>query len=447
MTEDIISVLSGIPGLRVAARTSSFALKGKYDDVRKMGRELGVASVLDGSVRQVGQRLRVTAQLIDVATGYNLWSERWDRDLADVFAVQDEIAQAIATTLKPRLSGTQSPSPDVRETLRKAAEQRPRDVAAYDRFLKGRYYWNQRRMLEATEELEAAVDRDPEFDEAYTALAETWAVWGYYGGMPPWECWARARAALDRAEELAPDSPSVLLCLGVLEYYYGWDSARAEDLFRRTIAANPTGAEAYFWLPMCIGWSGRTDEARKIAREGMRLEPHSANSRAAIGWPLFAAELFDEALVELATAVSLGEAPFALWSYGMALSLVGRHDEAIATQRRTVELTGSRYTYYKAMLGSALAMGGRVEEARAVLAELDAFAAKQYVPPYDRAIVLVSLGDDDAALECLESAYDERNAFLWARIHFPQFKRLAGFPRFKAIEARLARRAPIMPWS
>jgi serine/threonine-protein kinase len=455
MTEDIISVLSGIPGLRVAARTSSFALKGKFDDVKKMGRELGVASVLDGSVRQAGQRLRVTAQLIDVASGYNLWSERWDRDLADVFAVQDEIAQAIAATLKPRLSGAQSPSPDVRESLRKVAAQRPRDVAAYDRLLKGRYFWNQRRMLEATEELEAAVDKDPDFDEAYTALGETWAVWGFYGGVPTWECWARARAAVDRAEEIAPDSPAVLLCRGVLEYYYGWNNVRTEQLFRRTIAANPTGAEAYFWLAMCIGWDigptgskGRTEEAVKLARDGVRLEPHSPNSRAAVGWPLVAADRYDEAAAEFAAAVALGDAPFALWCHGMLLSMLGRHDEAIAVQRRTVEITGDRYTYYKAMLGSAFALGGRVEEARNVLAELDAYSAKQYVPPFDRAIVLASLpGDEDAALDNLERAYDERNAFMWARIHFPQFKRLGGLPRFKALEERLGRRAPSLVWS
>jgi serine/threonine-protein kinase len=446
MTEDIISVLSGVAGLRVAARTSSFALRGKHDDVRKIGQELGVASVLDGSVLQVGQRLRVTAQLIDVASGYNLWSERWDRDLADVFAVQDEIAHAIAATLKPRLSGALSPSPDLRDTLKKAAEQRPRDVVAYDRYLKGRYFWNQRRLQEATEELKAAVEREPDFDEAHTALGETWAVWGFYGGVPTWECWARARAAVECAEELAPDSPSVLLCLGVVEYYYGWNSTRAEQLFRQSIARNPTGAEAYFWLALCIAFGGQTDEALTIAREGVRLEPHSPNSRAAVGWALLAARRHEEGAAELASANALGDAPFALWSHGMALSMLGRHDEAVAAHRRAVELAGGRYSHYTALLGSALALAGHAVEARSILGELEARATKEYVPEFDRALVLASLGDDERALDALEHAYEQRNALLWERIRFPPFKQLATSARFKVLEEKLARRAPTVVW-
>jgi TolB-like protein len=282
MTEDVIAALSAIPGLRVAARTSSFAFRDKGNDIRRIGTELSVATVLDGSVRHAGQRLRVTAQLIDVATGYNLWSERWDRDLADVFAVQDELARAIATSFRsrlPALSGTPSGTDAPPARL---VDPATRDVAAYDRYLKGRYFWNRRRLHEAIAEFQAAVERDPDFDEAYTALSEAWAVWGFYGGLPTWEGWARGRAAAERAEELTPDAASVPLCLGVLEHYYGWNSAREERLFRLAIARNSTSAEAHFWLALCLGVTRRTDEALAYAREGVRLEPHSANNRAAV---------------------------------------------------------------------------------------------------------------------------------------------------------------------
>jgi serine/threonine protein kinase/tetratricopeptide (TPR) repeat protein len=444
MTEDVISALSAVPGLRVAARTSSFSFRGKNDDVRRIGSELGVATVLDGSVRTAGQRLRVTAQLIDVATGYNLWSERWDRDLADVFAVQDELARAIAGTLSARLPGASSASGSQIQPAKLVAPT-TRDVGAYDRYLKGRYFWNRRRLHEAITELEAAVTLDPDFTDAHTALAEGWAVWGFYGGIPTWESWARARAAAERAEEIAPDSASVLLCFGVLDYYYGWNSAHAEKYLRLAIAHNPTSAEAHFWLALCIGVGGRVDESLAVAWEGVKLEPHSPNNRAATAWPLLMVGRFEEAAVESAAAVALGDSPFALWSHGLVLSALGRHEDAIAVHREAVQLTGGRYSYYTALLANALAHGGHADEARSLLRELDELAAKQHVPAFDRALVLEALGEDDAALDALERALHERNAFLWARLHFPCLRRIAHLPRFRAIAAQLALRAPLAP--
>lgn len=450
MTEDVIAALSAVPGLRVAARTSSFSFRGKSDDVRKIGSDLGVATVLDGSVRTAGQRLRVTAQLIDVASGYNLWSERWDRDLADVFAVQDELARAIANTLRARLPGssTGSGTPAVG-----GSESQPgrlvapatRDVRAYDRYLKGRYFWGRRRFHEAITEFEAAVALDPELADAYTELAEAWAAWGFYGGIPTWESWARARAAAERAEEIAPDSASVPLCFGVLDYYYGWNSARAEQYLRLAIARDSSSADAHFWLALCLGMVGRVDESLAVGWEGVRLEPHSPNNRAALAWPLLMAGRFAEATVETAAAIALGDSPFALWSHGAGLSALGRHTEAIAVHRQAVELTGGRYSHYTALLAHAYGHSGNVDEARRLLRELDERAATQYVPPYDRALVLEAVGEDDAALDALERALHERNTFLWARLHFPGWRRLASHPRFKALVVQLARRAPIAP--
>ena len=236
----------------------------------------------------------------------------------------------------------------------------------------------------------------------------------------------------------------MLLCNGLLEYYYGWNNARSERYLRLAIARDPTIAESYFWLALCIGTSGRLDDGLTCAREGARLEPHSANNRAAVGWPLLMVGRYEEAAAELAAAVSLGESPFALWSHGMSLTALGRHADAIAAHRAAVELTGGRYSYYLALLAAALALGGHTDEARSMLAELDARGAREYVPPFDRAVVLTALGDDELALDALERAYEERNAFLWARIHFPQLRRLAASPRYRALAERLARRAPVV---
>jgi serine/threonine-protein kinase len=444
MTEEIIGALSRVAGLRVAARTSSFAFRGKDDDVRRIGRELGVATVLDGSVRQAGQRLRVAAQLIDVASGYNLWSERWDRDMADVFAVQDEIARAIAATFQPRLLGSAAASGDRLEALLGGlVSPGTRNVEAYDRYLKGRYFWNRRRLEEAIPELEAAVALDPEFAEAWTALSEGWAVWGFYGGLPTWEAWARGRAAADRAEELSPESASVPLSQGVLEHYYGWNTVREQRLFRLAIERNPAGAEAYFWLSLCVGVAGQVEEGLAAAREAARLEPHSGNIRTVGGWPWLVAKEYEKAAAEFAAAVAIDESPFALWSYGLALTPLGRHDEAIAAHRKAGEVTGGRYSHYTALLAGALAEAGQTEEARAILAELDARTGREYVPPYDRAVVLAGLGEEEAALGELERAHRERNALLWARIYFPNWRKLSGVPRFRALAERLGRRAPV----
>ena len=182
-----------------------------------------------------------------------------------------------------------------------------------------------------------------------------------------------------------------------------------------------------------------------VARAGVRLEPHSANNRAAVAWPLLMVGRFAESTDETAAAIALGDSPFALWSHGLGLSALGRHTEAIAVHRQAVQLTGGRYSYYTALLANALGHSGDLAEARKLLHELDARAATQYVPPYDRALVLEGLGEDDAALDALERALHERNAFLWARLHFPGWRRLASHPRFRALTAELARRAPIAP--
>jgi tetratricopeptide (TPR) repeat protein len=234
------------------------------------------------------------------------------------------------------------------------------------------------------------------------------------------------------------------LSLGILEHYYGWNLAREERLFRLALARDPVSAEVYFWLAICLALAGRVDEAVQFAREGARLEPHSANNRAALGWPLFISHRHEEAAAEFKAAVALGDAPFAVWSNGMALSTLGRHDEAIAAHRKAIDLTGGRYSYYTALLADALAQGGRIDEARVLVRDLDERATREYVPWFDRAIAQASLGSDDAVLTALERACQDRNALMWSRIHsFPQLQRLRETPRFRALAEQLAMRAPV----
>jgi serine/threonine protein kinase/tetratricopeptide (TPR) repeat protein len=436
ITEEITNALTSVASLRVAARTSSFAFKGRDVDVRQIGRELGVRTVLEGSVRQAGQRLRITAQLVDVSNGYHIWSERYDREMQDVFAVQDEIARTIVAKLSPKLLGVPE------EPLIEAPTS---DVAAYDLYLKGRFLWNVRRPKAAIEQFEAAIARDPRYAAAHLGIADSYSVWGFYGGIPTWEAYARARAAAEKAQELAPDSPEVHRSLGIIEHYYGWDVAREERELRLAIAANPRDSDAHFWLALCLCLcSGKEDDARSVARQGVALEPHSGNAQTALGWVPAARRRWAEALPDFEKAVETSPtAVFPLWSLGYAQHQLGRFDDAVKTLARVVQVTDRAHFYEMALYGAALRGAGRTEEAGAVLAELESRATREYVPPLDRALLLSAFGRREDALQQLERAYEERNALMWFRIHLPYFDPLATEPRYRALAEKLARLAPV----
>ena len=433
MTEEIINSLAAVPALQVAARTTSFAFKGRNEDIRRIGRELGVALMLEGSVRQSGSRLRVTAQLINVENGYQLWSNRWDRDLADVFAVQDEIAQAIASTLKVRI-----------ESEDKGGAGRTENLEAYDRYLKGTYLWGQRRAEEAIVELKASVEIDPDFADAHTALADAWAVRGYYGGVPTWEAWSRARAAVDEAERIAPDSAGVALSRGILEHYYGWNSAQHEHFCRLAAERNPKSADPWSWLAIGYAAAGRMKDAADAGARGIELEPHHANVRTSQAWGYIFGGEYETAARLLEKAVEVGpNAGYARWSHGLALRYGGHVAESVAIFERLVDASHGKIALYVSLLGAALAEAGEKSRAEEILASLIARRSDgDYVPSIDLATVHVALGDHDAALDALERGREERNGLMWGRIHMHDFIPLRTHPRWQALAQRLGRTAP-----
>jgi tetratricopeptide (TPR) repeat protein len=418
----------------VAARTTSFAFKGRNEDIRRIGRELGVAMMLEGSVRQSGSRLRVTAQLINVENGYQLWSNRWDRDLADVFAVQDEIAQAIATTLKVRIVDRDG----------NANTGRTENLEAYDRYLKGTYLWGQRRAQEAIVELKASVEIDPDFADAHTALADAWAVRGYYGGVPTWEAWSRARAAVDEAERIAPDSAGVALSRGILEHYYGWNVTRLEHFCRLAIERNPKSADPWSWLAIGYAASGRRDDAFEAGARGIALEPHHPNVRTSQAWAYLFSNEYETGARLLEKAIEVGpNAGYAQWSYGMALRYGGHANESVAIFERLVDDSNSNVPLYVSLLGAAFADAGEKSRAEEILANLIGRRRDgSYVPSIDLATIHVALGDHEAALDALERGREERNGLMWGRIHMHEFIPLRTHPRWIALAQRLGRTAP-----
>lgn len=435
MTEEIINSISNIPTLQVAARTSSFAFKGREDDVRKIGRQLGVAMVMEGSVRHVGTRLRVSAQLITVDTGYQVWSERWDRDLSDVFAVQDEIAQAIAATFKLRLVESDE-----------APDRGTQNVEAYDRYLKGRYLLTLRRAGEAIDEFQAAIDIDPDFADAHTALADGWAIRGFYGGVPTWEAWARAAAAVDEAERSSPNSAGVPLSRALLQHYYGWNTAREEEFCRLAIERSPKSAEGWNWLGLCLGLLGRTRDALEATGRGIELEPFHVNIRTSSAWAHLIIGDYDSGERIVRKALDFDpNAAYALWTHGIALRCLGEHAQSVNLFERLVERSSRRLSFYLAYLVASLAAAGERSRAEEVAQELITRRASNsgYVTPLDLATAHVALGDDGAALDALEQAREERNALLWSRIYFPEYTELRSHARWQALAARLGRSAPV----
>jgi len=423
ITEDILGALARTEGLHVAARTSSFAFRGRDEDVRRIGAQLGVATVLEGSVRLAGQRLRLTAQLVDVATGFHLWSERFDRTLEDVFAVQDEIAAAIAQTLRVKL-------------LSRAAG--TRDVEAYDLFLKGRYYLGRRCLTDAIPPLERAVERDPAFVSARTELADAYAMRGFYGGLDTREAYARARDAAEEARRLEPQSSDVHLTLGILEHYYGWDLDAEERHLKNAYERDPQSATSLSWLALCLASVPRLPEAMDAVRRALELEPHAANHWCTLGWVHYHAGAFDDAAREQARAVSLDpHALFPAWSLGVTHLARGAHDEALKALT-TALAVGGQQSDTLSLLGAAYAEAGQEAGARQVLQELTERSAREYVAPLFFAQVQAPLGELDSAFGSLEEGVRHRNAFLHSKVRwYGFFRNVRVDPRFPALDASL----------
>ncbi|MEP6472016.1 MAG: protein kinase, partial [Acidobacteriota bacterium] len=405
ITEEIINALTKVEALRVASRTSAFAFKGKDEDIRRIGEQLGVRTVLEGSVRRAGSRLRITAELISVGDGYNLWSERYDREMEDVFAIQDEIALAIANTLKVRLLAA-----DEGAILARGTE----DFEAYNHFLKGKYFFNRRVPREAIAEFEAAIARDPGYAAAHTGLADAYCIFGFYGGIPTLEAFAKARAAASKAHDLEPESAEAHLSLGLVEHYYGWDFDKEEREFRRAIQLAPRSGSAYSWLGLLLAFSESPDEALEMARRGTQLEPLSPNAQTNVAWRYFAERRLVEAERNLRRALELDpDALYPLWACALVLQMQEKHEESVSMLEKAVTLTERAQTWYLGLLGGSYGAAGRRTDALRILQELLDRSAREYVAPFHVAFIHLGLGDDDAAIGALELAVEQRNALAW----------------------------------
>jgi serine/threonine-protein kinase len=403
MTEELINALTRVEGLRVASRTSAFAYKGKDADIREIGQRLNVGAVLEGSVRRAGTRLRITAQLISVNDGYHMWSETYDRQLADVFDVQDELSRSIVSTLRPKLLGAPS-EPIVLP---------PTDnLEAYTLYLKGRYFWNKRSpdsLRKGIESFEQVLEKDPEYALAYTGIADSHHMLALYGQLDPHQAYPRARAAAQRALEINPMLPEAHVSAAYVAFAYDWDWANAEREFSRALELQPDAAATHHWFAWLLVVTGRNQEAVREARRAMELEPLSPLTNARAGHILGYAGEVEEGAAACLRALEL-DPNFAVAYESLALCYdrLGRYDEGLATLTRGAALPGSTTPF---LLPWHNALMGRYEEAGRLLREIvervGADGPKGYPGMFIGAAYAL-LGDKDKAYHLFEKAVEER---------------------------------------
>jgi serine/threonine protein kinase/tetratricopeptide (TPR) repeat protein len=428
MAEEIINSLSGIQGLRVAARSSAFQFNSKSHDAREVGAALNVKTVLEGSVRTAGRRVRVTVQLVDVDNGFQLWSDRYDREMDDIFAIQDEISKHVVDALKVTL-GTEAKEEMKRPTA---------SVEAYQLYLKGLHNWYKRErgsLQKAADFFEQAVSVDPDYAPAHAGLVASYCSLAFYG-MESSLARARASAAAERAVALAPGVAEVHAALGLYAAWLAFDWETAEREFKAAIEANPSYALAYIWYGMLLATLSRHDEAIVLASRALEVDPLSPYANTALGLAHVQAGLRKEALPALEESINIdSDFLYTLWVLGSAYGALGRHEEAVAIMEKAVALSG-RGSYYLSWLGWAYGVAGRTSEAERILDELMAGSSNEDIQPLFLMQVASGLGDLDSAFEWLEKSVvrgDPAASF----IGFPPMDPLRADPRFDGIRKRL----------
>jgi len=425
MAEEIINALTNVEGLRVVARTSAFMFKDKPEDTREIGRKLNVETLLEGSVRKAGNRLRITAQLINVGDGYHLWSERFDRELADVFAIQDEISLAIVGKLKVRLLGDEK---------KKIIKRYTQDLEAYDLYLKGRYHWNRRTpdaLRKAIGHFEQVIQKDPEFALAHAGLADCYSMLAQVCVLPPKEVFPKAKALVSKALEIDETLAEAHTSLGFVLSRFDWDWTGAEREFRRAIELNPNYATAHQWFAMMLLELGRTSEAIQEIDKALELDPLSLIINTAAGAVYAHTGREDKAVEQAGKILDLDP------TFGFAHEILvdvnerrGKYDEAVEGQLKVYSFAGFLNQQEIAALREAYASSGWNGFLRAWLNIVHRKAEQGQVLYYGMASLYARLGDTEKAIECLEKAYQEHDFSLSGVLVDDDFEKLRSDPRF-----------------
>lgn len=405
LTEEIINALSNVQELKVVARTSAFSFKNKNMDIREIGRKLNVSTILEGSVRKAGNRLRVTVQLINVADGYHLWSEEFERTMRDVFAVQDEIALAILQKLKVKL---------LKSEKEKITKIPTKNLQAYNFYLKGRWFWNQRNeasLNRAIVNLKKSIELDPDFALAYAALADVYLVYPDYSSVSPLPYLKNARKMAEKAIKLNKSFAQPYATLAMIKLS-DWEWEEAEKKLKKALALNFNYSTAHLWYGQLWMFKGELDKALKEVNKALELNPLSTTANRAKGIIYYFAKKYDLAIQQLRKTLELD--PYMLWVHlymALSLSQKGMFEKALEEYYKepsSVKTKNLKLT----MLGIIYVQMGEKKKALQILDEVIKRSRQEYVPYSFIASLCVALGKEELGLNYLELAYEKKDNWL-----------------------------------
>jgi adenylate cyclase len=430
MTDELIGTLSKIRGLKVVARTSAMKYKGEKKTAGEIGRELRVSSLIEGSVRREGNRVRISLQLVDTSTDEQLWADKFDRELQNVLAMQSEIAQHVAGALEVRLKDAERFALTKRIVV---------DPAAYTLYLRGRYYWNTRSeegLNKAVKCFEETVARDPSYALAHVGLADSFAMLGLYGFRRPSTVYPLAKERITRALSLDETLAEAHASMGeiMMQYYYEWDRAKGE--LDQALKLSPNYATAHLWKSTYYLTQGLPEEAIAECRIAEELDPLSMIIATELGKTFYYARRYDEAIKQYSKSLEIDQ-NFALAHKGLAevYSKQSFFDKSLAEIEKAIALS-NRSVFILDDLGYIYALAGRRVEAEQVLDELESLSTETYVPPYGRAAIHAGLGNTDKAMEWLGKAYEERSFLAWIKMD-PVFDGVRDDMRFGSLLEKL----------
>lgn len=430
LAEELMTALAKISLLDVAARSSTFTPELRTTDVREIGRRLGVAAVVEGSVRKVENKLRITVQLLNVATGYQLWSEKYDRTLEDVFAIQDEITLAIVDRLKVKLLGGE------KDALLKRHTANPE---AYNLYLMGRFYWQKRTgvgMKRGLEYFAQAIRLDPSFARAYTGIADCYSILAYYF-TPSRPTLTKAREAAVKALDLDPTLAEAHTSMAFVKQKLERDWAGAEREYLRAIEIDDEYIWAPHWYSLFLAVRGRHQESFVQIKRALDIDPTMAQMNLVHGMLFYLARYYDRAVEELERALELDpQHLLATFYLGLAYLENGHDEKALPLVTRAAELTGQAGFFVQG-IGYAHASAGRKDLARAVLAQLDEMMAKTHVSPVYQAFIHFRLGENDRGFEWLDKAYADGDHWLEFIKVWPALDGVRSDPRYTALVQKL----------
>jgi serine/threonine protein kinase len=426
VTESIINNLSQLPNLRVVSRNTAFRYKGQEFDLDKVGRELGVRAVVTGRILQTGNTLVVRADMVDTRSDSQLWGAHYSRSIEDIFAVEQDIASEISNKLRLRLTSSER---------RRLAKRHTESTEAYRRYLKGRFHWNRRTeegLRTAMKFFEQAIQADGRYALPYSGIADSYHILGYYNAISSQEAWHKSMAAARNALEIDDTLAEAHTSQAAVSAAFDWDWAAAEAGYERAKELNPNYATTYHWEAFYLLMMGRVEDAAVSARRALELDPLSLIINTDVGWCLYYARRYDEAIAQYKKTLEL-DARFAPAIYDLAQVQVqlGLYEEAIGL------LQGLPDHPYDGVLGHAYALAGRRDEATRVIDELERRSQGQYVAPIQFALVYAGLGQTDETFFWLGKAFEERSPIMAYLKVEPWFDPLRADPRFEDMLQRL----------